>query len=61
MAGMGSVVQERPEESGAAASGAAAPRPDYSGAYTPSGQPVPAHQHWCSVCAIVGVRGQTLR
>jgi hypothetical protein len=53
------VVQERPSEQGAAAAAAGSAQPagpDYSGAYSAAGQPLPLHQQWCSVCAIVGVR-----
>ena len=35
---------------------AAAQGADYAGAYSGSGQPVAVHQHWLSLCAIVGVR-----
>lgn len=50
-AGQGGV--RRPMSASAAPQG-----PDYAGAYSSGRQPVPVHQHWLALCAILGVRAQ---
>ena len=39
--------------------GQAAKAPDYAGAYTSSGQRSPAHEQWCSLVGIFGVRSSS--
>ncbi|BDA41474.1 probable Nucleoporin NUP188 homolog at N-terminal half [Coccomyxa sp. Obi] len=61
--GLGSAVLEEPMEAGQGARRPASAAPqgaDYAGAYSGSCQPVPVHQHWLSLCAIVGVMVRAL-
>ncbi len=57
-AGLGSAMLEEATETQSARrpASAAVQGADYAGAYSGSGQPVAVHQHWLSLCAIVGVR-----
>ena len=57
-AGMEGAVQELPAASGQrkAGNGQAAKAPDYAGAYSSNGHRSAAHEQWCSLVGIFGVR-----
>ena len=54
-------MQKLPAASGQrrAGNGQAARSPDYAGAYRSNGQRSPAHEQWCSLVGIFGVRAST--
>lgn len=38
---------------------AESPQVDFGGMYTPQGQPNPAHQQWCALLSLTGVRSSS--